>query len=176
MKKISINIISFIIILFTSFTSAQETIFTAARNNNTQLLNELLLKNTDINSVEDRGSTALIIACYNDNFEAAKMLLEKGANPNIQDKMGNTALMGVCFKRLCKMAKLLLEYKVAIDQQNFNRANALIFAATFGAEDILKILLENGADPSIRDNYNKTALDYALIQENENIIKWLRKS
>lgn len=173
MKKISINIISIIIMLFTSFTSAQETIFTAARNNNVQLLNGLLLKNIDMNSVDERGSTALIIACYNDNFEAAKMLLEKGANPNVQDKMGNTALMGVCFKRLDKMTQLLLEYKATINQQNFNGANALIFAATFGADVIIKTLIDRGADKKIRDNYCKTALDHAILQENMSIIKLL---
>jgi ankyrin repeat protein len=67
-----------------------------------------LSENKDINRIDKRGSTALIIASYNDNFEAAELLLKKGENPNIRDKMGNTALMGVCFKRLDKMAQLLL--------------------------------------------------------------------
>lgn len=173
MKNRSVYNTTVLFLLFSSFVSAQETIFAAARNNNIQLMNELLLKNVDINSVDDRGSTALIIACYNDNFEVAKMLLKKGANPNSQDKMGNTALMGVCFKRLDKMAQLLLEYKTDIDQQNFNGANALIFAATFGADVIIKNLIDKGADKTIRDNYNKTALDYAILQENQAIVQLL---
>lgn len=43
MRKKSINAMGGLLLLFTSLSSAQEIIFTAARNNNIQLLNELLL-------------------------------------------------------------------------------------------------------------------------------------
>ena len=58
-------------------------------------MNELLLKKVNMNSVVERGSIDLLIACCNDNFEVAKFLLEKGAIPNSQDIMGNTVLMEV---------------------------------------------------------------------------------
>lgn len=90
--------------------------------------------------------------------------------------MGNTALMGVCFKRLDKIAQLLLEYKTNLNQLNYNGATALIFAATFGADNIIKMLIEKGADKTVRDNYNKTALDYAILQENETTIQLLKKT
>jgi ankyrin repeat protein len=163
-----------LLMLFTTFAiSAQDDIFSAARNNNVKLLNELLVENK-INSVDERGSTALIIACYNNNCDMAELLLKKGGDPNIQDKMGNTALMGVCFKRLDKIALLLLSHNAAINQRNYNGATALIYAATFGADSIIKILLDRGADKTIRDRFNKTALDHAILQENEIAVQLLK--
>ncbi|WP_409416689.1 ankyrin repeat domain-containing protein [Flavobacterium sp. PS2] len=171
--KTKYNMHILLLMLFTSFIAfAQEDIFTAARTNNVKLLNKLLVE--DINRADERGSTALIIACYNDNFEAAELLLKKGANPNIQDKMGNTALMGVCFKRLDKMVQLLLSYKTTINQRNYNGATALIFAATFGTDSIIKILLDKGADKTIQDRFSKTAFDYAILQENEIAVQLLK--
>lgn len=66
MKKIIANKVSVLILILTSSVNAQETIFTAARSNNSKLLSELLLKKATIDSTDERGSTALIIACYND--------------------------------------------------------------------------------------------------------------
>jgi ankyrin repeat protein len=168
------NMYILLLMLFTTFAiSAQADIFSAARTNDIRLLNKLLVENKDINSVDERGSTALIIACYNDNLEIAELLLKRGCNPNIQDKMGNTALMGVCFKRLDRMAQLLLSYDTSINQRNYNEATALIFAATFGANSIIKILLDKGADKTLRDRFNKSALDYATLQENEIAVQLL---
>lgn len=68
----------------------------------------------------------------------------------------------------------MLYCKADLDQRNFNGATELIFATTFGTDNIIKMLLENGANKTIVDNYNKTVLDYAILQENESTIKLLK--
>jgi ankyrin repeat protein len=49
---------------------------------------------------------------------------------------------------------------------------ALIVAAKRGNYSIVKTLLENGADQTIRDNNNLNALDYGFVNNQK---KWLSK-
>ena len=60
-----------------------------------------------------------------------------------------------------------------INDQNNEGKTALIIAAEYGYENIVKILLENGADPLIKSNEGKIALDYATQWEHEDIIQML---
>lgn len=60
----------------------------------------LQIKKLIIDSVDQRGNKALIIASYNDNIVSVNILLENVVNTNIQDKMGNTALMGSLFQKI----------------------------------------------------------------------------
>ncbi|MDB5061045.1 MAG: hypothetical protein JWP67_888 [Mucilaginibacter sp.] len=48
------------------------------------------------------------------------------------------------------------------------------FAATFGHSDIIKYLLAQKTDKSIKDKWGKTALDYAVNQENDEVITLLK--
>ncbi len=47
---------------------------------------------------------------------------------------------------------------------NFNNATALIYAATFAQAEIAKLLIENGADTSYKDDRGNTAYDHAKMQ------------
>lgn len=63
--------------------------------------------------------------------------------------------------------KLLLEKsKSDVNHQNNFGYTVLIeaVALTDGSkiyQDLIRVLLENGANPNLKDNYGKTALDYA---------------
>lgn len=86
-----------------------------------------------------------------------KMLLDKGANPNIQweDLTCNTALMCAMHpvneyeNQKRKIVKLLLKAGARLDTQNNWGWTALMGAALRGCTEIVKTLLENGADPNI---------------------------
>jgi len=47
---------------------------------------------SQINSQDDGGYSALMYACSNGNLEIVKLLLQLGANLNLETKKGNTAL------------------------------------------------------------------------------------
>lgn len=53
---------------------------------------------------------------------------------------------------------------------NFNGATALIFAVTFNHPDIVKLLLNSGADKTITDDKGNSALDHAKMQGFDNMI------
>jgi uncharacterized protein len=50
----------------------------------------------------------------------------------------------------------------------------LMVSSYKGKESIVRYLLENRGDPSVKDNEGNTALDYAEAGENENILFLLR--
>jgi len=149
-------------------------IFGAARANDTVQIANYIKQGIDINQANPKGFTPFILAVYNNNIDAVKFLLKNGAKTDAQDLSGNTALMGATFKGYVEMTNLLVnEGKANVNQLNSNGATALIFAATFGQVEIIKILLDAGADRSIKDGRGKTAKDHAVMQENETIIKML---
>jgi len=51
-----------------------------------------LARNVDVNRVDDRGRTALMIAAERGHSKIVSRLLEVGASANHKDKEGNTAL------------------------------------------------------------------------------------
>ena len=58
-------------------------------------------------------------------------------------------------------AKYLIENGANLNATNNNGTTALTFATQYNKVDIVKLLLEQKADATIKDNDNKTALDYA---------------
>lgn len=140
-------------------------IFEAARKNDTEALSAFIAQGM-INATDSRGSSPLIIAGYYNNVESVRLLLRQGADMEIKDNMGNTALMGVCFKGYTAIVEALCAHSAIVDNENGNGATALIFAATFGHNEIIRILLQYKARPHHRDRFGKNAVDYALVQEN----------
>jgi len=72
-----------------------------------------------------------------------------------------------------ELAKLLIENGANVNSRNFNGATALIFAASFGRTAIATLLLECGADPSIKDDSGNMAMDHAKMQGISEIVKLL---
>ena len=83
--------------------------------------------------------------------------------------------MGVCFKGYDSLAALLLNHKADVNTTNFNGATALIFASTFKQVAIIKMLLEHGADTTVKDDRGNSALDHAKMQGATEVIELLEK-
>lgn len=58
---------------------------------------ETLLKH-GLETKNDKGQTALLLACENGSFEKARELIGKGANVNVRDNNGRTPIMIACEK------------------------------------------------------------------------------
>jgi len=82
---------------------------------------------------------------------------------------------------MCRSSINLSEYGIniiknninPIDKQNIHGFTALMVAAKNGHIEIVKILLQSGANPNITDNSNKTAYMYALDTNNTELINLL---
>ena len=62
---------------------------------------------------------------------------------------------------------------VNIDQQNGNGASALMYVSSNSKPDLVKLLLEKGANPKLKNFDDSTALDLAASLE---CLKLLRKA
>lgn len=59
------------------------------------------------------------------------------------------------------MVRLLLEHHAYIDAESPNRSTPLMMAAQYGSLGAVKLLLEEGADPLLRNEQGLSAIDFA---------------
>ena len=59
------------------------------------------------------------------------------------------------------MVRLLLEHHAYIDAESPNGTTPLMMAAHYGSPTVVKILLEEGADPLLKNQQGLTAIDFA---------------
>ncbi|CAM9779578.1 unnamed protein product, partial [Hapterophycus canaliculatus] len=69
-----------------------ETVFSQVRNGRLKRLEDSLEKGFLIDTEDEHGNTALMVACQNCNVQLCEMLLRRGADVNHQNGRGNTAL------------------------------------------------------------------------------------
>lgn len=106
-----------------------------------------------------RHSRRLIHAANSGDLEQAAQLLRKGADPSFTDEQGETAL------RRCgsvEIAALLLSHGASVNHQNNQGLTALHYAAMIrGGHELVRFLLQHGADPGLRSKNGWTPVDTA---------------
>lgn len=145
--------------------AAEINIFDAAREGDVPSIAEYVRQGGDLNVLNSRGYTPFILATYHGHNEAAAALIASGADPCAPDENGNNAYMGVAFKGYAQTAQWLLE-NTTCDVNHINGAGqtALMMASLFGREEIVKLLIQHGADPEIVDYQGNTAESLAQGQ------------
>ena len=107
----------------------------AARQGAAAAARALAEAGADLNLTDPDGSSALVLAIINAHYDLAATLVENGANPNIADTSGMAALYA------------------AVDMNTLDETPgrpAPKPAGTLGASDLVRLLLERGADPNAR--------------------------
>ncbi len=130
----------------------------------------------DINTKNDYGNTALILASFEGYEQICLFLLENKANINIKNNYGETALIIVSLRGHKKICSLLLENGADVNTKNIFGETSLIFASKNGYEEICSLLLKNEADVNIKNNDGDTALMKANKNENKEVISLLISS
>lgn len=125
--------------------------FNAARFGDNEVLDEFIKSGYDLNTADDKGYTALILAAYNGHPATVERLLTAGADACAEDKRGNTALMGAIFKGELRIAKRLLATECDPDQRNNAGQTPAMYAALFQRDALLEALRERGADLEATD-------------------------
>lgn len=153
----------------------------AVHNNSIEISKMLIDHKADINKQDKISDSPYLYAGAQGRTEILKYMLEHSSpDESVFNRFGGNALIPAAEKGHLENVKLLLEKsKSDIDHQNNFGYTALIeaVALTNGSEtyqDIIRVLLENGANPHLKDNSGKTALDYAQelnYVEMENILQ-----
>ncbi|ANE74540.1 ankyrin repeat domain-containing protein [Dickeya solani] len=123
----------------------------AARTGNDAVIREFISAGYNLNTRDEKGYSAVILAAYHGHYDTVSLLLDHGADPCQQDNRGNTALMGAAFKGELKIAHLLLAAKCNPDTRNHAGQTAAMYASLFQRAEILKALQEQGADMNATD-------------------------
>lgn len=131
--------------------------FDAAREGRQDMLAEFIGAHYDLDTRDEKGYTALILAAYHGHGAAVEQLLAAGADPCAQDRRGNTALMGAIFKGELAIARRLMRADCAPDQRNNAGQTAAMYAALFQRKEILDALAAQGADLKTRDARGNSA-------------------
>jgi len=130
-----------------------------------------LLENggAEINYRIKSGDTPLNVAVRRNNIDTSTLLMVY-ADLNFQDKNEQTPLMVAAYEGNVEIVKLLLSYsETDVNIQSNNGNTALIWAAHIhnqkNQKEIIKLLLDRGADPNIT-NYNSQTY-YDKINRNK---------
>ena len=155
--------------------AAEIDIFDAARAGDVSMIADYVHQGGDVNAINSGGYTPFILATYHGNDEAAAALVEAGADACASDRRGSNAYMGVAFKGYVHTAQWLLDHTTCnVNHQNNAGQTALMMAALFGQEDVIKLLLQHDADSQIVDDQGNTAESLAQGQGLNQIIKIIR--
>jgi ankyrin repeat protein len=151
----------------------------AARIGNIDVARVLLDSGSNVNDNAASGVTVLTQAAHSGHQDLAIFLLERGADPNAIDS-GYTALHAAVLRSEVDLVEALLEHGAIIDtpvehgspgrrfSADYSIRSQLIgrdafwMAAKYGEVEILKILLDAGADPLVREDDGITALQVAM--------------
>ena len=116
------------------------------REDVTQFL--LSLPATNLEARGEGGWTALLVASSNGHLNIVKLLLDHGADPEAVTVSGTTPLMAAAREGREDVAQFLLSLpNINLEARDEDGWTALLAASINGHLNIVKLLLDRGADP-----------------------------
>ena len=124
-----------------------------------------------IDATNMADETALMLAANANDLASANLLIEAGASVN---RPNWTPLHYAASKGHTAMMRLLIENDAYIDAESPNGTTPLMMAAYYASPNAVKLLLEEGADPLLRNQDGQTALDMALVKDKKLSAQYIR--
>jgi len=115
----------------------------------------------DVEARTAKDESPLMLAAIKGRLELARRLVARKAEVN---KTGWTPLHYAASsgnESSAAMVRLLLEHHAYIDAESPNKTTPLMMAAHYGTPGVVKLLLEEGADPLLRNQLGLSAIDFA---------------
>ena len=129
-------------------------------------------KDFDPEQMAPNGNTALMLAAYKRNKHAVLALLAKGA---IVTRPGWTALHYSAASGDTDITAILLAKHAYIDAESPSQLTPLMMAAREGHEEVVDLLLREGADARLKNNERLTASQIARRAEKPRIADTIDK-
>ncbi|KAJ3112979.1 hypothetical protein HDU96_003940 [Phlyctochytrium bullatum] len=148
----------------------------AIRRHHMKIVRDLLEHGANMESLDPRGMTPLLVALNEKNDDAAALLVSRGAKMPVPfPPVFDTPLHKACAGNLPATVKALLDTKrVDINSLNSNLQTPLHIAAGAGHENFVELLVDHGANPNIRDDAGDTPL-HILVRNVNNPVCAIKK-
>ncbi|KAL7937002.1 ankyrin repeat-containing domain protein [Trichoderma chlorosporum] len=125
-----------------------------------EIFDFLISHNADVNAKDTSGTPVLIHASRdNQRMDFVRRLLDHGADVNIYNSDNQPALYFAALDKEEELVKLLLEKGAKVNEISSSGVTPLYFAVP--ESDIVRPMLENGADPDSSRNSGFTCLMHA---------------
>ena len=129
----------------------------------------LIEQNADVNIIDDNGMTPLIWAAGIGQPGSVQLLIENGADLEIVEKnQKETALMRAARIGNIESLRVLVDAKANLAKTNLLGQSAVIIASSAAPVEKIELLVEAGADLSIRDARGWSVLDHARARTDPN--------
>jgi uncharacterized protein len=115
-----------------------------------------------------KDESPLMLAALHGMTALCEQLIGRGADVN---KPGWAPLHYAATNGHLAVIKLLLEHHAYIDAASPNGTTPLMMAAYYGTLDALKVLLDGGADPLLKNDQNLTALDFGQRAQRQDAVE-----
>jgi ankyrin repeat protein len=102
--------------------------------------------------------TPLMLASLRGHTELARELIARQADVN---KTGWTPLHYAATRGHLDIMRMLLEAHAYIDAESPNGTTPLMMAAHYGTPQAVRLLLDEGADPTLKNQLGLSAIDFA---------------
>ena len=129
----------------------------------------LLRQGANVNAQRDDLWTPLHLAINVGNLKVARMLLEHQADVNVRNDEGQAPLHLLSIWKALQdedeesdLAKLLLKRGASVNEKDKNNATPLHLASFYKRLEIVRVLLDNGANTDAENDEGKTPLQIAI--------------
>ncbi|XP_062871039.1 ankyrin repeat and SAM domain-containing protein 1A [Trichomycterus rosablanca] len=130
----------------------------------------------NINCVDSNGYTPLHHAALNGHSEVVELLLKNDALTNMADNKGCYPLHLAAWKGDQRIVRMLIHKGPSypkLNEQNNDNETALHCAAQYGHSEVVRVLLEELTDPTMRNTRFETPLDLAALYGRLEVVKLL---
>lgn len=138
-------------------------------------LADLLTGDTDVNSADGSGTTALMVAARQGRTDLVQLLIDKGADVTLRDDNGASALRHAVLSFRKDAAALLLKHGARFDAVEYRdvmleRRGGVNVSQKL---DLLPLFVDAGMDIDGTDSFGNTALSSCVIFDNFPVLRWL---
>ncbi|PLS86684.1 MAG: hypothetical protein CYG60_05960 [Actinobacteria bacterium] len=163
--------------------SGRTALVAAAYGNHHGVAEVLVGAGADVNAKDDTEQSAYLISTseVGDDPRLLELTLQNGADVGSLDSYDGTGLIRAADRGHVRIVERLLETRTDVDHVNNLGWTALLEAIILGEGDarhteVVRLLVEGGADPSLPDGEGVTPLEHARANGYDEMVEILERS
>ncbi|XP_067668335.1 ankyrin repeat domain-containing protein 50-like [Haliotis asinina] len=147
----------------------------ACREGHAEVVKYILLQDlVDINSLGHEKKSPVLIAGEQGHTEVVELLVKHGADLSLREKSGSNTLHRACYYGQFDVVKHILSLnRVDINCRGYMKRTPVMVAAEQGYKKIVELLVNHGADLSLREQSGSNILHNACYRGQFDVVKYI---